>query len=149
MSEVWFVVHRHDLWDVSKHIIGFWDEKENYDRISIDDTIIYYRAGAKGIVPHQPGEIIGIFKILKKREDLCNIFSNRFVEIKGNRKFLKWQCELESREKITMPKREIDNLNNRLSFYDNWTGHLHGGGKKQVFPATQDDIALILDNGKK
>lgn len=142
MSEAWFVVHRHDLWDVSKHIIGFWDKRANYDRISIDDKIIYYRAGPKGT--GQPGEIIGIFRVVKKDENLCSDFSSNFVKSQsGNKKYLKWQCELERVKEAKMPKKEIDNLNNQLSFYNDWVDHFHGGRSKQVFPATQGDITLI------
>lgn len=139
MSEVWFVVHRYDLLNVSNRIIGFWDKRANYDRISIDDKIIYYRAGPK--VTDQPGEIIGTFKTLGKGEDLCPDFSKRYIK---KQQFLKWQCGIELEKGIKMPKKDIDNLKNRLSFYDNWKRHLYGGGGKQVFPATQDDIALIL-----
>lgn len=111
MSDVWFVVHRYDLWDLSDSIIGFWDKRANYDRIFQDDIIIYYRAGPRET--DQPGEITGIFKIVKKGEDLDPDFSKRYIK---KQQFLKWQCKLTIMDETKMPKKEIDNLKKPFIF---------------------------------
>jgi len=133
MGKIWFVVHKYDLWDVNNRIIGFWNKTINHDCILADDTVIYYRTEAK--------EIKGIFKVLFKGKDIDKFFSQQIAQ----KQHLHWQCVLALENMVEMCKIDMDKLGSRLSFYDDWVKHFHGGRDQQVFPATQDDIDLILN----
>jgi len=134
MSEIWFVVHENNLWEINNRIIGFWNKEINHDRISAGDTIIYYRSGEK--------EIKGIFKVLFKGKDIDKHFSEQIAQ----GKHLCWQCALTLENKVKMLKKDMDKLGSRLSFYENFIKCAHGAHGIQVFPADHIDLYIILND---
>jgi predicted RNA-binding protein len=65
MTDIWFVVHQKNLWDIDNRLIGFWKNNQS-DLIKVGDYVIYYRAGYK--------EIAGVFKVVQKGANLNRDF---------------------------------------------------------------------------
>jgi len=129
MKAIWFVVHQEKLWDIDNNLIGFWN-KEQMDRVSEGDYIIYYRTGIK--------QIIGVFKAGEKGKDLNKNFYNDEKIVKR----LIYQCRIVLVSDDIICRRPT--TENRFSFYDEWQRNRYGGLKKQIFRANSNDIKLIL-----
>ena len=130
MSEIWFVVHQVNLWDIDENLIGFWNKAQT-DIMSVNDLVIYYRAQRK--------QIMGVFKIIEKGINLNKDFYDESII---ERPIHQCRLKLLSDDIIcTRPTTET-----RLSFHNDWVRHRYGGLKKQVFKASIDDLDLILED---
>ncbi|OPY18447.1 MAG: hypothetical protein A4E74_00580 [Syntrophus sp. PtaB.Bin075] len=117
---IWFVVHHHDLWDIDNRLIGFYNRNQ-WLPLNINDLIIYYRAGFKGIM--------GVFKVIEKGVNLNRSF---YVEDIAEKTIHQCRLELLSDDIICYrPTTE-----SRFSFFDSWVSTRYGL-RKQVFPANQ------------
>ena len=126
-TNVWFVVHHRDLWDIDNKLIGFYN-KNQWKLLEEGDLIIYYRAGVK--------EIMGIFRIIQKGLNLNKRF---YMEDIAERTIHQCRLELLSNDIICYrPTTE-----SRFSFFDSWVT-AHYGLRKQVFGANHDDLELIV-----
>ena len=126
-TNVWFVVHHRDLWDIDNRLIGFYN-KNQWELLEEGDLIIYYRAGVKAIM--------GIFRIIQKGVNLNKRF---YMEDIAERTI--HQCRLELLSDYTACHRPT--TESRFSFFDSWVGARYGLGK-QVFGANNNDLELIL-----
>ncbi len=127
-TNIWFVVHQQNLWDIDDKLIGFWNPMQA-NLIAVGDVIIYYRSGLKCIM--------GVFRVVQKGANLNRNFYDAAIVKKPIH-----QCRLEliSNEIICgHPTTET-----RFSFYGEWSRNRYGGLKKQVFEAKRDDLKLIV-----
>ena len=146
MANVWFIVQKYEIFNINDKVIGFWDEKTNYDLISAGDKIIYYRGGRWINDVYVTGNTEGIYSIKTKAKNI----DLRIAEIKIKGKNLIYQFELEEIEKIRVA---YEDLNDEFTFYDKWRGNdeegRHGSGIKQVYNATEKDIDKLRSIHKR
>jgi len=130
MNAIWFVVHHRNLWDIDNGLIGFWNS-DQMDRVLKGDYIIYYRAGYK--------QIMGVFKAGEKGINLNEDFGDDEIQDR-----LIHQCRIDLVSDNVICGRPT--IENSFSFFDEWKRNRYGGLKKQIFPATYEDIKLIISD---
>jgi hypothetical protein len=130
MTNIWFVIHHRDLWDIDNRRIGF-HQKHHWELLQRGDIVIYCQAGEM--------QIKGVFRIIKKQIEKWN--SHPRFTADGKYKDLDYQCKLEllcDNIICLEPKDE-----KRFSFLPEFGKSLHGY-HKQVFSANREDLKLIL-----
>lgn len=127
-KKIWFVVHHENLWDIDNNLIGFWN-RDQANRMSIEDIVIYYRAGRK--------KIMGVFKIVQMGDNLNPDFYDDSIVSRTRH-----QCRLELLSNDIICNRPT--TENRFSFYDEWRRNRYGGLTKQIFEANFHDLKWIL-----
>lgn len=128
MTDIWFVVHQQNLWDIDNRLIGFW-KKNQSDSVKIGDYVIYYRAGFK--------KIMGVFKVLQKGPNLNRDFHDPDITEKPV-----FQSRLNLISDNIICNRPTTET--RFSFFNEWRRNRYGGLGKQVFRANREDLNLIL-----
>ncbi|MGO9137213.1 MAG: hypothetical protein ACLP9S_10670 [Syntrophales bacterium] len=124
----WWVCHHEKLWAIDDRLIGFW-RKPQWDILNIGNTIVYYRIGQN--------QVMGVFKIIKKE---INLNPNFYCDDISER--TKYQCRLELLSDDIVC--EDPRAEKRFSFYKPWSRSRWGGLKIQVYPATKNDLKLIM-----
>lgn len=130
MSDIWFVVHQRNLWDIDNRLIGFW-KKNQSDLIKVGDYVIYYRAVYK--------EIVGVFKVVQKGANLNENFHDPDIAEKPI-----FQSRLELISDNIICYRPTTETN--FSFFEEWKRNRYGGLGKQVFRAKIEDLNLIVSD---
>jgi len=130
MSDIWFVVHQRNLWDIDNRLIGFW-KKDQSDLVKVGDYVIYYRAGHK--------QIMGVFKVVQKDANLNRNFHD--PDIAGKTIF---QSRLELISDSIICYRPTTETG--FSFFPEWKRNRYGGLGKQIFRAKREDLNLILSD---
>ena len=130
MTDIWFVVHQKNLWDIDNRLIGFW-KKNQCDLIKVGDHVIYYRAGYK--------KIVGVFKVVQNGTNLNRNFNDPDI---AEKPIFQSKLELISDNIIcNRPTTETS-----FSFFEDWRRNRYGGLGKQIFLAKREDLNLILSD---